>query len=68
MTGKSTLAALAPVALALLAGAILPFQAARNAMVGRLLGHIAGRWAEAVGGLLLIGIGSVILFEHLTAV
>jgi putative Mn2+ efflux pump MntP len=37
-------------------------------MVGRLLGHIAGRWAEAVGGLLLIGIGSVILFEHLTAV
>jgi putative Mn2+ efflux pump MntP len=36
-------------------------------MVGRLLGHIAGRWAEAVGGLLLIGIGSVILVEHLTA-
>ncbi|WP_326544099.1 manganese efflux pump MntP [Pseudorhodoferax sp.] len=36
-------------------------------MVGRLLGNIAGRWAEAIGGVLLIGIGSVILYEHLTA-
>jgi putative Mn2+ efflux pump MntP len=35
-------------------------------MVGRLLGNIAGRWAEAVGGVLLIGIGSVVLYEHLT--
>ncbi|PTT84169.1 manganese efflux pump MntP [Pelomonas sp. HMWF004] len=37
-------------------------------MVGRLLGTVAGRWAEALGGLLLIGIGSGILYEHLTAV
>lgn len=37
-------------------------------MVGRLLGDIAGRWAEALGGVLLIGIGSVILYEHLAAV
>ncbi|MEO8938229.1 MAG: manganese efflux pump MntP [Burkholderiaceae bacterium] len=37
-------------------------------MVGRLLGKIAGRWAEAVGGIVLIGIGSAILFEHLRAV
>ncbi|AMM24365.1 manganese efflux pump MntP [Variovorax sp. PAMC 28711] len=36
-------------------------------MVGRLLGNIAGRWAEAIGGILLIGIGAVILYEHLTA-
>ena len=36
-------------------------------MVGRVLGTIAGRWAEAIGGLLLIGIGTVILYEHLTA-
>ncbi|KQP43069.1 manganese efflux pump MntP [Pseudorhodoferax sp. Leaf274] len=36
-------------------------------MVGRVLGKVAGRWAEAIGGLLLIGIGTVILFEHLTA-
>ncbi len=37
-------------------------------MVGRLLGKIAGRWAEAVGGVVLIGIGSAILFAHLHAV
>ena len=36
-------------------------------MVGRLLGNIAGRWAEAIGGVLLIGIGSFILYEHLIA-
>ena len=30
-------------------------------MVGRVLGNIAGRWAEAIGGVLLIGIGSIIL-------
>lgn len=36
-------------------------------MVGRLLGKIAGRWAEAIGGVLLLGIGAFILFEHLTA-
>ena len=37
-------------------------------MVGRILGNIAGRWAEAVGGVLLISIGSIILYEHLTAI
>ena len=37
-------------------------------MVGRLLGHITGRWAEAVGGLVLIAIGSLILYEHLSVV
>jgi putative Mn2+ efflux pump MntP len=36
-------------------------------MVGRVLGNIAGRWAEAIGGVLLVGIGSAILYEHLTA-
>jgi len=36
-------------------------------MVGRVLGSIVGRWAEAIGGVLLVGIGSVILYEHLTA-
>ena len=34
-------------------------------MLGRVLGTIAGRRAEVLGGLLLIGIGSAILFEHL---
>lgn len=35
-------------------------------MVGRLLGNVAGRWAEAVGGVLLVGIGAAILYEHLS--
>ncbi|MFC4928555.1 DMT family transporter [Delftia deserti] len=39
MTGRNTILAMAPVGMALLAGSILPFQAASNAMVGRLLGH-----------------------------
>ena len=34
-------------------------------MLGRLLGPFAGRWAEAVGGLVLIGIGTAILAQHL---
>lgn len=34
-------------------------------MLGRVLGVIAGRRAEVVGGILLIGIGSVILYEHI---
>lgn len=35
-------------------------------MLGRIIGHVAGRWAEALGGIALIGIGSAILYEHLT--
>lgn len=35
-------------------------------MVGRLLGSLAGRRAEMVGGLVLIAIGSGILYEHLS--
>lgn len=35
-------------------------------MVGRVIGHVAGRWAEVLGGAALIGIGSAILYEHLT--
>ncbi|MDB5817686.1 MAG: hypothetical protein JWQ11_1326 [Rhizobacter sp.] len=37
-------------------------------MVGRLLGPFVGRWAEAIGGLVLVLIGSVILHEHLTSI
>ena len=36
-------------------------------MVGRALGRVAGRWAGALGGFVLIAIGSVILYQHLTA-
>lgn len=34
-------------------------------MVGHALGNMAGRWAELIGGVLLVGIGSAILYEHL---
>lgn len=36
-------------------------------MLGRRLGAMVGRRAEIIGGLILIGIGSLILFEHLSA-
>lgn len=36
-------------------------------MLGRALGAVTGRRAEALGGLLLIGIGLSILIEHLSA-
>lgn len=36
-------------------------------LAGRFLGRRFGRLMEAVGGIALIGLGSVILFEHLTA-
>ena len=34
-------------------------------MLGRVLGALAGKRAEIVGGILLIGIGAAILYEHL---
>jgi len=34
-------------------------------MIGRLLGAVVGKRAEVFGGLVLIGIGSLILYEHL---
>jgi putative Mn2+ efflux pump MntP len=36
-------------------------------MLGRVLGRIAGKRAEIIGGIILIGIGSLILYEHLGA-
>ena len=36
-------------------------------MLGRALGAIAGRRAEILGGLLLIGIGAAIVYEHVGA-
>lgn len=34
-------------------------------MVGRFIGPLLGKWAEVLGGAVLIGIGSSILLEHL---
>lgn len=39
--------------------------AALGVMLGRVLGTVAGRKAEVVGGLILLGIGAGILYEHL---
>jgi len=36
-----------------------------GAKLGPLVGRLAGRWAELLGGLILIGIGVKILAEHL---
>jgi putative Mn2+ efflux pump MntP len=36
-------------------------------MLGRILGSVAGKRAEIVGGFLLIAIGVAILYEHLSA-
>lgn len=64
------------VSLAFLDAQILPIALAIGAatfamvtigiMLGRLLGVLAGRWAEAAGGVVLVAIGSFILYEHLT--
>jgi putative Mn2+ efflux pump MntP len=36
-------------------------------MLGRVLGAMVGRRAEVIGGIILIGVGAVILYEHLSA-
>lgn len=35
-------------------------------MLGRVLGAMVGRRAEVLGGIVLIGVGAVILYEHLS--
>lgn len=35
-------------------------------MLGHLVGRLVGKWAEALGGVILIAVGSVVLYEHLT--
>jgi manganese efflux pump family protein len=36
-------------------------------LAGHRVGTTFGRWAEAIGGVMLIGLGSVILYQHLSA-
>jgi putative Mn2+ efflux pump MntP len=36
-------------------------------MLGRGLGQLVGKRAELIGGLVLIAIGGLILYEHLSA-
>jgi putative Mn2+ efflux pump MntP len=46
-------------------GATTLTMVALGVMLGRVLGAVAGRRAELVGGLILLGIGIGILYEHL---
>lgn len=34
-------------------------------MLGHLVGRLVGKWAEALGGVVLIAVGAAILYEHL---
>lgn len=56
-------ASILPVALAI--GATTFVMVTAGVMLGRVLGAVAGQRAEIVGGIILIGIGTAILVEHL---
>lgn len=53
------------IATALTIGATTTVMAASGMLLGRYLGRAIGKWAEILGGVVLIGIGSSILIEHL---
>lgn len=53
------------VATALTIGMATTVMATTGMMVGRFIGPILGRWAEVLGGVVLIGIGTSILVQHL---
>lgn len=50
---------------ALLIGMATTLMVTIGIMVGRMLGGIVGKRAEIIGGVVLIGVGAVILYEHL---
>lgn len=50
---------------ALAIGASTMIMASMGILLGRFLGPVMGKWAEIFGGVVLIGIGSSILIEHL---
>lgn len=52
---------------ALAIGTATTIMAATGILLGRFLGPVMGKWAEIVGGLVLIGIGGSILLEHLNS-
>ncbi len=51
--------------MALTIGAATTIMATAGMLLGRFLGGAIGKWAEVLGGVVLIGIGSSILVEHL---
>lgn len=50
---------------ALAIGTSTMIMATLGILLGRFLGPVMGKWAEIFGGVVLIGIGCSILFEHL---
>lgn len=54
------------VATALAIGTATLLMVTTGVMLGRVLGAYAGKRAEMLGGVILIGIGSLILYEHLS--
>jgi putative Mn2+ efflux pump MntP len=52
---------------ALLIGLATTIMVTTGVLLGRLLGSLIGKRAEIVGGLVLIGVGATILYEHLAA-
>ncbi|MTH62938.1 manganese efflux pump MntP family protein [Paracoccus shanxieyensis] len=55
------------VVIALAIGCATMVMSSTGMLVGRYLGHRFGRVIEACGGLALIGLGTLILIQHLTA-
>lgn len=53
---------------ALLIGLATTTMVTIGVMVGRVLGGIIGKRAEIVGGVVLIGVGAAILYEHMSRV
>ncbi|MFQ1681701.1 manganese efflux pump MntP [Pantoea dispersa] len=50
---------------ALTIGAATTIMATTGVLVGRFIGPVMGKWAEVLGGVVLISIGCTILIEHL---
>ncbi|WP_294901399.1 manganese efflux pump MntP [Tatumella sp. UBA2305] len=46
-------------------GAATTIMATTGVLVGRFIGPLLGKWAEVLGGVVLVGIGCTILVEHL---
>ncbi|MCC3704469.1 manganese efflux pump MntP [Rouxiella badensis] len=53
------------IVMALTIGAATTIMATSGMLLGRFLGGAIGKWAEVLGGVVLIGIGSSILVDHL---
>lgn len=51
----------------LIIGGVTTIMATIGVLIGRKAGEWLGRWAEVIGGIVLIAIGAIILWQHLSA-